>query len=558
MSAPAAVPSALPAWAGEIAALYESHAASQFVLHGNVQDSLLLPGTGDPRLGKLDEYVLEVLIPQFEVVLTYDLGGGLRVARGQQSFASWPSAPAQAHLMPRAPREAIDLLTHYARYVSNVRRAGGATVRIAFILRDAHLAIPALPGGLNYDLNAMALQVKTWASETLLTEHPFATFLFTENLNDLHPLIARDPRSFNIRVPLPPPSMLEETFRRLAPKFPLSLGPWRDRWGIPATQLAGATLVSIESLLKTKEHQRLPISENDLSKLKKELVEKDCQDLIEFIETSRTLDDLHGQEAVKEWLRQDLGLWRQNDSAAMPMGYLFCGPVGTGKTYMVECLAGEAGVPVVKLKNFRDRWVGSTEGNLEKIFRLLQALGKCYVFIDEADQALGKRNSDGDSGIGGRVYSMMAKEMSNSANRGRIVWILASSRPDLIEVDLKRPGRVDVKIPLFPTLTAEEGFGLLRALCKKRGTPLDQDLFETLRPHIPNWLTPGAAESLAVRIYRLVKTKNLSAADAALACLTDYQPAVPQDIMQFQIDLAVNEATDLSFVPTALRPAGRI
>ncbi len=547
-------PSSLPPWAAEIASLYESHSASQFVLHGNVQDSLLLPGMGDPRLGKLDEYVLDVLIPQFEVVLTYDLGGGLRVVRGQPLFAAWPSAPSQGAAMPRAPREAIDLLTHYARYASNVRRANGAATRIAFVLRDAHLAIPALQGGLNYDLNAMALQVKTWASETLLTEHPFATFLFTENLNDLHPLISRDPRSANIRVPLPPPAQLAETFRRLAPKYPTALGPWQDRWEIPAAQLSGATLVSIESLFKTKEHRREPISGHDLSRLKKELVEKDCQDLIEFIEADRTLDDLHGQEKVKEWLRQDLALWQQNDHAAMPMGYLFCGPVGTGKTYMVECLAGEAGVPVVKLKNFRDRWVGSTEGNLEKIFSLLQALGKCYVFIDEADQALGKRTTDGDSGVGGRVYSMMAKEMSNSANRGRIVWILASSRPDLIEVDLKRPGRVDVKIPIFPTLTPEEGFGLLRALCKKKQVPLEKEAYVALQAFIPQWLTPGAAESLAVRIYRLVKTQNLTAADAALACLKDYQPAVPQDIMQFQMHLAVNEASDLAFVPEALRP----
>ncbi|RYD30810.1 MAG: AAA family ATPase, partial [Verrucomicrobiaceae bacterium] len=342
--------------------------------------------------------------------------------------------------------------------------------------------------------------------------------------------------------------------------YPVALGPWQDRWHIPSAQLAGATLVSIESLLKIKEYRREPISEGDLSKLKKELVEKDCQDLIEFIDPVRTLDDLHGQEAVKEWLRQDLALWRQNDTAAMPMGYLFCGPVGTGKTWMVECLAGEAGVPVVKLKNFRDRWVGSTEGNLEKIFRLLQALGKCFVFIDEADQALGKRGTgtDGDSGVGGRVYSMMAKEMSNTANRGRIVWILASSRPDLIEVDLKRPGRVDVKIPIFPTLTPEEGFALLRALCQKRQVPLEESAFESLKPHIPNWLTPGAAEALAMKIYRLVKTKGLSPAESALACLTDYQPAVSPEIMQFQIDLAVSEATDLSFVPPALRPTGKV
>ena len=140
------------------------------------------------------------------------------------------------------------------------------------------------------------------------------------------------------------------------------------------------------------------------------------------------------------------------------MGYLVCGPVGTGKTFLVECLAGEAGIPVVKIKNFRDKWVGTTEGNLEKIFRLLHALGRCFVFIDEADQALGKRDSgSNDSGLSGRVYSMIAKEMSDGGNRGKIIWVLASSRPDLIEIDLKRPGRVDVKIPIFPTSTRRRG-----------------------------------------------------------------------------------------------------
>ncbi len=126
---------------------------------------------------------------------------------------------------------------------------------------------------------------------------------------------------------------------------------------------------------------------------------------------------------------------------------------------------------MVKIKNFRDKWVGSTEGNLEKIFRLLHGLNRCYVFIDEADQALGRRDAgSNDSGLGGRVYSMFAKEMSEPSNRGRIVWVLATSRPDLIEVDLKRPGRVDVKLPLFPTSTPEESFGLLRALCRGAGS----------------------------------------------------------------------------------------
>src|SRR5262249_10368661 len=143
-------------------------------------------------------------------------------------------------------------------------------------------------------------------------------------------------------------------------------------------------------------------------------------------------------------------------------------------------------VPVVKLKNFRDKWVGSTEGNLERIFRLLQALGRCYVFIDEADQAIGRRDSgNNDSGLSGRIYSMLAEEMGNSSSRGKLVWILASSRPDLIEVDLKRPGRVDVKIPLFPTSSAKESFDLVRTLCKKRGLSFEDSDFPTVEKNVP-------------------------------------------------------------------------
>jgi len=340
----------------------------------------------------------------------------------------------------------------------------------------------------------------------------------------------------------------------LSPNYPCALQKYSGNLQGFAQQLAGSTLEAVETLFKTREHARQCLEPDDLVKLKKQLVEKDCNGLIEFIESSRTLEDIHGQEKVKAWLRQDIALWQQNDLAAMPKGYLLCGPVGTGKTFMVECLAGEAGVPVVKLKNFRDKWVGSTEGNLERIFRLLQALGRCYVFVDEADQSIGRRDAGAnDSGISGRIYSMLAEEMGSSNNRGKLVWILASSRPDLIEVDLKRPGRVDVKIPLFPTSTAQESFNLIRMLCSKRGIEIRDTDFASLEPIIPLLLTPGAAETLAVKIYRLVRTTKGSPVEVLRTCLTEYQNPVPLETMEFQIRLAVAEASDLEFVPLCFR-----
>jgi SpoVK/Ycf46/Vps4 family AAA+-type ATPase len=152
---------------------------------------------------------------------------------------------------------------------------------------------------------------------------------------------------------------------------------------------------------------------------------------------------------------------------------------------------------------------------------------------------------------------MIAEEMSNTKNRGKIVWILASSRPDLIEVDLKRPGRIDVKIPLFPATTPEEAFGLIKALCKKRGLSLDDAVYEDVKGNLPTLLTPGAAETLSVKLYRLTKTAGKSPEDALKAVLTDYQNPVPAEVMDFQIALAVREASDLDFVPPVFRDAAR-
>ncbi|HRJ49547.1 MAG: ATP-binding protein [Phycisphaeraceae bacterium] len=547
--------SSLPSWATELITLYESGAAGQFILHGNVADRILLPLSGGAALGSLTDFLTRVLLPRFDVVMAYDLASGIRVEKGGEHVSQWPTFK-QSPSTPREPRGAVEWITSFLRYTANLRALGRPPTHAAVFLRSAGLVAPAIRGGFSHEFSALALQVREWAGDTALADAPIASFLITENLSDLNPLIVNNPRAAKIEIPLPGESDLRRAFEILAPSYAEALAPFAGDWSIPSAAMAGATMHAVESVLKTRQHRGLPIEHRDLLDLKKRMIEKEAAGLIDFVQPDRSLDLLIGQDKVKQWLRQDIELWRQNDLAAMPMGYLFCGPVGTGKTFMVECLAGEAGVPVVKLKNFRDRWVGSTESNLEAIFRLLHALRRCYVFIDEADQALGKRTADsGDSGVGGRVYSMLAEEMSNTRNRGRIVWVLASSRPDLIEVDLKRPGRIDVKIPLLPTTTPQESFNLIRGLCSRRGVVIDKALLESLMPLLPRLVTPGAAEAIAVNVYRATRTTpGMSPVEALRSVLDDYRPPVPLDVMRAQIELAVRESSDAGFIPEEFRP----
>ena len=271
------------------------------------------------------------------------------------------------------------------------------------------------------------------------------------------------------------------------------------------------------------------------------------------MESPFTLDLVSGHEAVKVWLRQDAKLIREGKQHALPMGYLFTGRIGTGKTFVVQCWAGELGIPCVVLKNFRDKWVGATEGNLERIFAILRALGQVLVFVDEADQMTGKRDAGGgDQGLSGRVYAMLAKEMSNTLNRGKIIWVFATSRPDLLEVDLKRQGRLDVHIPLFPPQSPQEYKDMFVAIARKLKFPVKADDI----PALPANAVFGGneIEAMLIRALRLHELESPTQRPfAALLGEVVHQskPNAQTKKLEYMDLVAVKECTDASFLPPA-------
>jgi hypothetical protein len=525
---------------------FESGASGQFILYGNVHDRLAVAG----RLVNIERYIQDELLAGFDVVFCYDLGNGLTVERGAERLAQW--IPAAMRSLPQQPLEAIRFISRYGRYLANLNAIGRTeNLQVAVIIRGADQLLPG--DGNGYEHGSLTSLVREWGSAAPFTQLSFASLLIADNLNDLEPLIAFAPQSTLVRIPLPSVSELQSAVALLQREFPQTI-PGGTDLGSLAAAMTGVSVNTLQQLTKIRAHTRRELRQSDFAALKKEMVEHDAPGLIEFLESKRTLDDYHGQDALRKWLRQDVMLWRENDLKALPMGYLLCGPIGTGKTFLVECLAGEAGVPVVKLKNFRDKWVGSSEGNLEKILRLIRALGRCIVFIDEADQTLGRRESGpGDSGLSGRLYSMIAQEMSDTSNRGKVIWVLASSRPDLIEVDLKRPGRIDLKVPILPTTTHEEANGLIAALARRYELSISSAELQQLEPQLPLLLTPGAAEALVVKAYRVARTENVAGGAALARALDAYQNPVPADVLEKQMRLAVREATDLSFVPESLR-----
>jgi len=329
-----------------------------------------------------------------------------------------------------------------------------------------------------------------------------------------------------------------------------------------ADKLVGLSRVSVRTLVKRALTSGERITGGYLTRMKKELIEKEAAGRLEFLESTRTLDDVAGHDEAKAWLREDAVLLKRGRTMAIPMGYLLTGRIGTGKTYLVECLAGDIGIPCVEMKNFREKWVGATEGNLEKVFSILHALGQVIVFVDEADQMTGKRGGgDSDSGLSGRVYGMLAKEMSDTKNRGKIVWIFATSRPDMVEVDLKRQGRLDVHIPLFPPGDAAGRATLFAAMARKLKLPIKPEELPPLPDN--DQLGGNEMEGLLVRALRVYESgkdaeergkgsaKPLRA--SIEAAISDFRPSAHVERLELMDLLAVKECTDTRFLPDRFR-----
>ncbi|MDX1546390.1 MAG: AAA family ATPase, partial [Rhodothermales bacterium] len=238
---------------------------------------------------------------------------------------------------------------------------------------------------------------------------------------------------------------------------------------------------------------------------------------------------------------------------------LVSGPVGTGKTFLITCFAGEVGVPMVKLKNFRSQWQGQTEANLERILDLLEAMTPVAVMIDEADAMLGDRDASGDSGVSQRVFGQLAAFMSNPAHRGRIVFFLVTARPDLMPIDLKRQGRAEEHLALFYPSTEEERRELLQVMMRKTKVDLPID-------EVPDALVNGERTFSGADMEALMTRAKFRAAAGNEARITkeilqevvdDFIPPTYPMEVELQTLAAVLECTSRDLLPETYRDMDR-
>ena len=553
-----------PDWAKSFARRYFTKTIVQFILHGDVRD--LIPARdadGNETYVYLQDFLTDDLFAARDITVLYDRSSGIYFAdeASKKDFNRALSGHDSLHgteyakKLPKDPSRVFSLLENYFR----MRLSEGK--RVACIIDYAETIVPMAEASMYSSEDRKALVfLQKWARDPLFMESDFTTCLITENLTDLNQQLVQSPHTADIHVPIPDAKARrdyarwhiadeEETFERHSDVPIDSL----------AENAAGLNLIQLRTIIADVLENKNRLTYDVLSDLKKEFIESEAYGMLEFVETDYTLDLIAGHDEAKQHLRQAARALKAGRRDVLPMGYLVSGPVGSGKTFMITCFAGEIGVPMVKLKNFRSQWQGVTEGNLEKILNLLEAMTPVAVMIDEADAALGDRDAQGDSGVSQRVFAQISSFMSKPENRGRVIWFLVTARPDLMPVDLKRQGRAEEHLSLFYPSTRDDREELLQVMMDRTGVDLDMD-------EVPDELLDGSRTFSGADMEAVLTRASFRAAGRNDGTVTpeilqeavdDFIPPTYPAEVELQILASVLECTSRDLLPEPYRSMDR-
>ncbi len=591
-----ATAAALPAWAEDLRRRYLRGEASMFVLHGNVFDSVIYRGAS----WSLSDFLAGPLLAESkQTIALYNLATGVRWKKRAAGLE-----PGDA-LLTSSPKD--ETLAALEKLLT-----GGC--RTAVILEYAENLAPA--GDLSFQTDtdrAAVVTLHRWSFLPEIEKGDNVVLLVAENLTDLAPKLIANPKVAVVEIPMPDratrlavakladPGLADREAERYAdstgglkaiqiasiltpPPAAADSGERRAfiagiLGGGPAAEERAAKLAALTAGLGREEIRALlapaapgtagapPTPGADpadparaeadrlIAHRKREILERECYGLVELVAPEHGFEVVGGMDEVKRELTSIADNMREGRTARVPMGILFTGPMGTGKTFVAEAFAKECGLAAIKLKNFRSKWVGATEGNLEKILSVVQAIGQVIVIIDEGDRAFGSGEGEGDGGTSSRVIARIKEFMSDTSNRGRILFLVMTNRPDKLDVDLKRAGRLDRKIPFLYSQAPEEVEEVARALVRKNRVKTEVD-FATIRDGFSRPLV-GWSNADVEAVILLANDNSARdagpdapvAADQFVAAAGDYFPSRDADLLEYMELLAVFESSSRRLLP---------
>ena len=565
----------LPRWAEVVREKYLAGEASTFVLYRNVFDVFLV----DRKFVDLKTFLTGVFAETKPYVVEVSSEFGVQQLKGEVKIDKGGDILAQLH----------SLEVH-------LRKTEGTTVLVSY----ADTLMPGDDGFSSAEERNVATAFHRWSLDRKMNEADNITFIVVEALGALNGGLLTNPKVTAVEVPMPDLDARVDAVRLLAPQL-------ADRLvRLYAERMAGLRVVQIESLMRASSGKSMSAAEREqlilqllvgapdaadrakrfagitggmtaeaivklveptkavhstdpdedvlrlIQSRKRELIEKECAGLIEFVEPKHGLAAVGGAKQITAELMEIAKSLRAGDSKLSPMGLLAVGPMGAGKTFVLKAFLKEAGLSAVALKNFRSKWVGSTEKNLERVLATVKAMGPIAVLIDEGDRSFGNASGDGgDDGTSSRVMARLKEFMSDTDNRGVVLFVLLTNRPDKLDTDIKRPGRMDRKIPFFYCDTPEERGAVAAAIIKRYDAGLECGMAELagLCETLQGYSNADIEAMILLGFQFRERNPNLSLLEALTAGRDDFMPPQERDMIEFMELLAVSETSRRSLLP---------
>lgn len=573
----------------QIATHYRAGSAHQFLLHFNVQDLHY-----DDAYGYLPAmpYLMEQLnLLECDLVVGYNSVQGITFPNVHQWRRTQkmleivpPDAPDEVPLpderrrinaslaigklhedpvVAMEPHPSEELQNRLSHLLRQQRVKVGLIINFLEQLAPNH---PSFASGANDDLQRFLNLLHHWASDMDIRRRKHIILLVTQNTFDIHPSLTVNPEIPVVEMPFPDYARRLQFIAHLHTISPNdapmreSLGNARAREEF-ARETAGLNLFGIHDIARQAATTQQEARGELLLNYRQESIKTFSRGVLEVGEP-REVARMQGPSHVNRAIQDIADGLKQGDWRRIPRGMLLLGPAGTGKVFIAKLLAGKAETAFVQLRyasqvgevsvNVNGN-EGSYERNLSTALSFIRGIAPVVVFIDEIEQASPHTSMQPEDWERALPVSLV-NAISDTSLRGKVIWVGATNRPDLMPSIFRRVGIFDHKLILLPP-TPFERAAILKIFCEPRTQEsIDyQSIVGDARTDGITardlWLIMQRARNLAQRNNR----EQLTEADLREA-VDDFAPDHSPEMQQFMGLLAMREANSRAMLPDALLP----
>ena len=179
--------------------------------------------------------------------------------------------------------------------------------------------------------------------------------------------------------------------------------------------------------------------------------------VLEYVSPRESMTDIGGMDNLKDWLKIRRGAL--DDVRDPPKGLLMMGVPGCGKSLMARAVANDWKLPLLALKanNIFDKYVGESEGKINRALAIAEAMAPCVLWIDEIEKLLAGSGGDGslDSGVSARMGGAILTWMADK--RTPVFVVATANNPERLDPAYVRRGRFDERFFVdLPSVSVRE------------------------------------------------------------------------------------------------------